>query len=374
MGSKRPPFLVSFLSLVSVILVAAAVGRWPSRASQTTSLIITWQPTAEAVVAATPLSEATAAKPSPSPAPTQTILSTPTPQITAQTNPAQGSGTVSARTTATKTPRPTASPSATARPSLTPTITPSAPVRRRLGLSTLGHPIDVHQFGDGPVRLAFVGGIHGGYEWNTILLAYRAIDYFTARLKQLPDDVSLYIIPSANPDGQAQLLNHTGRFLPSEVISDTFTARFNGNEVDLNRNWDCNWAAEGYWGTSEVSAGSEPFSEVETQILSEFLSEMRAVVFWHSAKPGVFFGECDAPFPESEALAAVYAEAAGYPLYEGFVDYSVTGAASDWLALQGVPAIAVELTDHTDIDWRQNLAGMLAVIEAFRKTGVPSER
>lgn len=236
-------------------------------------------------------------------------------------------------------------------------------------MSTQGWPIDVYEFGDGPIRLAFVGGIHGGYEWNTILLAYETIDYFTRNLETLPESISLYIIPSANPDGQAALTDHGGRFAPDEVGSDTYYGRFNGNAVDLNRNWDCGWEPVGYWRDREISAGSAPFSEVETQILRDFLTDMHTVVFWHSARPGVFFGECDSPFPASEALAAIYAEAADYAVFDDFVDYSVTGAASDWLALQGIPAIAVELSNHTDTDWKRNLAGVLAIIETYRLNG-----
>ena len=48
--------------------------------------------------------------------------------------------------------------------------------RSLLGTSTREYPIAAYQIGNGPIRLAFIGGIHGGYEWNTTLLAYQAID------------------------------------------------------------------------------------------------------------------------------------------------------------------------------------------------------
>jgi predicted deacylase len=225
----------------------------------------------------------------------------------------------------------------------------------------------LYQLGDGPIRLAFIGGIHGGYEWNTILLAYEVIDYFTLYPEQLPADVSLYIIPVANPDGQAQTVGHTGRFTPEEVGENIVSGRLNGNGVDLNRNWDCEWQPMGYWRDQELSAGTAPFSEVETKVLQTFLTDpaMDAVIFWHSAFPGVFFGECETQLRESENLADIYAEAAEYPLYEEFTAYDVTGASTDWLALQGIPAIAVELTNHRDTDWQQNLAGILAVISVY---------
>jgi hypothetical protein len=234
-----------------------------------------------------------------------------------------------------------------------------------LGRSTRGWPIESYRIGDGELCVAFIGGIHGGYEWNTILLAYQAIDFFTAHPEQVPDSITLYIVPVANPDGLAAVVGHAGRFSPDEVGDDIFPGRFNGNEVDLNRNWDCHWAPVAYWREEEISGGSAPFSEVETRILRAFTTilSMDAAVFWHSALPGVLAGGCDAPSPEAGALATAYAEAAGYPLLETFDDYPITGDATDWLSPHGVPAITVELSDHTDIDWLQNLAGMRAVFD-----------
>jgi len=253
----------------------------------------------------------------------------------------------------------------TALASLRPVVSITWPITEVLGHSTLEWPIVAYQFGAGPARLAFIGGIHGGYEWNSILLAYEAIDHFAAHPEQIPESVSLIIVPSANPDGQDRILNHVGRFTSAEVPTDTAAGRFNGNEVDLNRNWDQNWAPVGTWRNQEVSGGDAPFSEVETQILRDFLRTMDAVVLWHSARPGVYAAFCDDVYPPSQVLAVVYADAAQYPLYEGFDDYAVTGGAVDWLACAGVPAIAVELTNHTDTDGAQNRAAILAVIDAY---------
>lgn len=238
---------------------------------------------------------------------------------------------------------------------------------RLLGYSTLGWPIEYYQFGSGRFRMVFIGGIHGGYEWNTVLLAYQAIDYFTAHPEQLPDRVTLYIVPVANPDGLVAVVGHPGRFAPDEVGPDTLPGRFNGNGVDLNRNWACEWSATAYWREQEISGGAAPFSEVETRILRDFLGIVSAdaVVFWHSAIPGVFAGGCHEPFSEAEALGAVYAQAAGYSSFETFDEYLVTGDATDWLSLRGVPAITVELSNHNDTEWEQNLAGMRAVLGLY---------
>ena len=246
-----------------------------------------------------------------------------------------------------------------------------APAGQGLGESAGGWPLEVYQFGDGPQRMVWVGGLHGGYEWNTILLAYQAIDFFAAHPEYIPPSVSLEIIPAANPDGQAAVVGQAGRFGAGQVPADPAVVeagRFNGNEVDLNRNWDCRWQPSALWRDQEVRAGSAPFSEPENQALRDFLTSppAAAVVFWHSALPGVIAGGCGARFTPAERLARVYAEAAGYPLLTEFEAYEVTGDAGDWLAGQDIPAITVELTNHTDLDWEQNLAGMLAVLDHFK--------
>ena len=36
-----------------------------------------------------------------------------------------------------------------------------------------------------------VGGIHGGYEWNTIILSYQLIDYFQTHTEEIPSDIAM---------------------------------------------------------------------------------------------------------------------------------------------------------------------------------------
>ena len=273
-----------------------------------------------------------------------------------------------------------APPGATLRPpagapsGATPATTATAPVSpaplATLGASYGGRPIEHYVFGDGPAHVAFIGAIHGGYEWNTANLAYAMIDYFEGNPAAVPDRVTLHIVPVANPDGLARVASgwQTGPIpTPAGVISDTFTGRFNGRDVDLNRNWECNWQPTGVWRDQVVDAGLSPFSEPETVALRDFFLErpMTAVVFWHSAAGTVLAGTC-APegHDPSRALAEVYATAAGYPLQTP-LGYEINGDASDWLTTQGIPSIAIELTDHSRIEWDRNLAGTLAVLEYY---------
>jgi hypothetical protein len=245
-------------------------------------------------------------------------------------------------------------------------------VMQIIGYSTNDRPIESYRFGFGTQTIILVGGIHGGYEWNTILLAYEMIDYFQAHPEEIPRTVTLYIIPSANPDGQFIVTGSGGRFPPEDVILHTLPGRFNANGVDLNRNWDCEWQAEAFWQGNTVNAGEEPFSEPETQVLRRFFLRQRpaVVLFWHSKANGVYAGGCPDPFPLSLEVATIYGEAAGYPVYADFTAYPVTGDASDWLALQEIPSFSVELKTRTGLDWSESLAGVRALLGFYGFEGL----
>ncbi len=42
------------------------------------------------------------------------------------------------------------------------------------------------------------------------------------------------------------------------------SGRFNANDVDLSRNFDCNWQASALWQNKKVSGGNAVFSEPES--------------------------------------------------------------------------------------------------------------
>lgn len=247
---------------------------------------------------------------------------------------------------------------------LPPPILASQTVTQVIGYSHQGLPLEAYRFGDGPRRVALIGGLHGGYEWNTILLAYRVIDYLAAHPEAVPPALTVYVIPAANPDGQMKGVGRLGRFAPEDVVAEASPGRFNGAGVDLNRNWACNWTPVGLWRTTEVSGGTAAMSEPETQAIAAFVTQppMAGVLFWHSAANAVFAGGCNEPFPPAIELARVYSEASGYPYLPAFTAYVVTGDAADWLADQGIPAIEIELISRERLDWEQNRRGVLALL------------
>lgn len=235
---------------------------------------------------------------------------------------------------------------------------------RILGYSTNQYPIECYRFGKGQKHIALIGGIHGGYEWNTIMLAYAMIDHFSQKPQDVPDSLTLHIIACANPDGLAAVIGRSGRFSAKDIPKNTESGRVNGNSVDLNRNWDCYWDSLAIWRKKKVSGGSEPFSEIETRILKTYLtqSDMQCVVFFHSQYPGIFPGGCDRIDSQTMKLAQCYSKASGYRLYAKFPDYPVTGSAADWLAGQGVPAITVELSNHHQTEFGRNRVAVIALL------------
>lgn len=248
---------------------------------------------------------------------------------------------------------------------LCPEETPPVPAGARpIGNSAVCHlPIVSYQLGNGEIPLILVGGMHGGYEWNTITLAYAVLDHLQANPDLIPPSLTIYLVPNANPDGLYMVAKKAGRVDETDILFDTTAGRFNGLKVDLNRNWDCQWSETAVWRNNPISGGSAPFSEPENQALRDFILNIRptAVLFWHSSARGVYAAGCGEVDPASRALAQVYGDAAGYPVYDSFQHYDITGDASDWLAGQNISSFTVELSTHEQTDWTMNQAGLAAL-------------
>jgi hypothetical protein len=249
------------------------------------------------------------------------------------------------------------------------------PQQKIIGTSVQERNIESYTYGNSlpgqeQTHLVFVGGVHGGYEWNSVLLAYTFIDYFTERPESIPENITVTIIPSANPDGVYKILGKEGVFSVEDVPEkvSTVPGRFNARNVDLNRNFDCKWKAESTWRGDIVSAGTEPFSEPEAKAIRDFVqtNKPNAVIFWHSQANTVYASECETGIlAETLDIMNAYAAAAEYQAVELFDTYEITGDAEGWLASIGIPAITVELETHQDIDWERNLAGVQALLDYY---------
>jgi hypothetical protein len=247
-----------------------------------------------------------------------------------------------------------------------------------IGYSVEGREISAEYFGDGEDVLAFVGGIHGGYEWNSVVLAYEMIDYLESNPQIIPDNIKIAIIPNLNPDGMFAVTGLEGKATIDQIPAEIFGSgpeeigfgRFNANQVDLNRNFDCKWQPKSTWRGNEVDAGSGPFSEPEAQAIRKFVQTQKpkTVVFWHSKANNVYASECEnGVLPETLDIMNAYSEASGYGAVAVFDAYPVTGDAEGWLASIGIPSITVELKTRDNVEFEQNLAGLKSVINYFSK-------
>ena len=255
----------------------------------------------------------------------------------------------------------------------TPEPQPSDEPTSVIGKSVQRRDITAYHYGDGDKELLFVGGMHGGYEWNTVLLAYEFMDYLGASSTTIPANLKITVIPVLNPDGLQKIVGTARRFTKANVPSSqaaTVPGRFNANNVDLNRNFDCDWQPTGIWQSRQVNAGSKVFSESESQALRDYVQSQKpaAVVIWYSAAGGVFASNChEGVLPETRAITKAYADASGYPAYEDFDFYQITGDAINWLAKNNIPAISVLLTTHEDVEWNKNRAGIEALLDYYAK-------
>jgi len=253
-----------------------------------------------------------------------------------------------------------------------PAAAPQDDQKTIIGKSVQGREIAAYHFGGGQKEILFVGGIHGGYSWNTALLAYELIDYLNADQSRVPANIKITVIPTLNPDGLAKVVDKPGAFTAAEVSApaDASAARFNGNNVDLNRNFDCEWQASGVWQNRTVSGGTAPFSEPESAALRAYVQNRQpgAVVAWYAAAGGVFASSCkNGVSVQTQAIMNTYAKASGYPAHQDFDFYEITGDMTNWFAKIGVPAIGVVLSSRDNSEWSKNQAGSLAVIEYVSK-------
>jgi hypothetical protein len=177
-----------------------------------------------------------------------------------------------------------------------------------------------------------------------------------------------------NPDGLAKIVSTTTATFSTAGIttsaSELAAARFNASNVDLNRNFDCDWQTNAKWQDKAVSGGVSVFSEPETVAVRDYVESrsLKAVLAWYSAAGGVFSSSChNGILTETRNLTNVFAKASGYKPHEEFDFYETTGDMTNWLAKKNIPTISILLTNHTDTEWTKNRAGIDAVLKYFAK-------
>lgn len=222
-----------------------------------------------------------------------------------------------------------------------------------IGRSVDGRELAVMTFGDGPRAVLLVGGLHTGGEDNSRIIAERIALHVAQHPDVVPASITLYILPSANPDGTARGI-HT-----------------NAHGVDLNRNWPADdWVADACHpatGCRHGLGGPAPLSEPETSALYGFIEGMRPelTLVWHAEAPLVEANEVAG----ADVYGRAFADAAGYPYVEEWTAYRITGQLIDALEQRlRLRAIDVELSECCGIsaaEFDRNVRGLEALLAAI---------
>lgn len=353
---KKSPIWTRFLSgnrvkaalgFVAVLLILAFVIRFALPAAGKTE---TPTPEAPVTVALTDPSQ-TVVVDQLAPEPTPAIEPSPTPQIndTATSEPVIPTDEPA---TATLSP-----PTATVLPATTTSAPPTVSDGAELvGASHEGRPIEVYRYGNGPNAVVLVGGLHSGFAPSSVSIASQFVAHYRVNGDEIPETISLYIIPNMNPD--------------SAVDPGFRPGRTNARGVDLNRNWDCDWRPQAEWDGQPINGGATPFSEPETRAVRDFLLDLQpaAVIFYEArAADGLVTpGNCNGAYSGSDTLMHTYQRASNYRWLDGD---AVTGDASNWAAREGMASIFVILrswTELPDAEWQRNLRGIQAVFNQYQ--------
>jgi len=223
--------------------------------------------------------------------------------------------------------------------------------------------IPYYSLGNGKKKLLVVGAIHGN-EVGTVKLAQEIIGHFHVNL---PQNLTLFVIPCLNPDGYEQAKAHPGYF------SDGRTGRFNAHGVDMNRNFDTpsfqsttNWGfGKDYSEAQEVFAGEKPGSEPETAALMSFIKKENISLYiaLHSAGKDVMPSDD----PKAKELVQLFCQKTGFRYFEPEPNYIKrhTGTAREWCEVQKIPYVEIEASSRWGSDWKNQKAGFIAVLERF---------
>jgi murein peptide amidase A len=220
-----------------------------------------------------------------------------------------------------------------------------------IGTSVQGRSITGYKFGSGPIKILFVGGMHGD-EKSSVRTLSSFIDDLERSYASIPVDKTVIVIPDTNPDG----------YLAS--------TRVNANNIDLNRNFPTNdWTSGIYMPRNvflELGGGTSPLSEPESLALASYTASLspRVVLTFHATGRAVFANDAG----DSKQLADIYAEKSGFTSFNSsdsntFFSYPTTGEYEDWLRdKQNLPALLVELAGVSNNEFTRQKPALWAML------------
>jgi predicted deacylase len=226
------------------------------------------------------------------------------------------------------------------------TITPTAWIEKTtLGRSVTNREIPMTVIGNGTEMAVVIVGALDGTQTSTRDLVSAMTNYFDSRPQKVPGHVTVYLVPSINPDGVAA------------------GDRYNANDVDINRNWEtADWTQDpgepGYPEGKPDAGGSRPFSEPETRALRDLLQRLKQqegdvlVVALHASvtlsqsSGKVFPGATSNGFhDDSTDVAQRFAAGMQYSIETEWSDYTTSGELVTWCAEQDLTSIDVVFSD-----------------------------
>ena len=218
-----------------------------------------------------------------------------------------------------------------------------------IGYSVEGRPILAYTFGSGDQTILYTGSIHGN-ELSAKYLMDAWINELEANVRSIPDNKTVIVIPTLNPDGVAAY------------------RRNNSNNVDLNRNFPTlDWQSDIFSPANQPipgGGGVTPLSEPESQAIADFTTQLqpRLTMSFHSSA-GYAIGNQAA---DSAALADEYSQMTGYSNMTGnggAFSYPITGTYDDWIReALGLPSVLVELSSNSNSQFYMNVDALWAML------------
>ena len=227
-----------------------------------------------------------------------------------------------------------------------------------LGFSQLGRKIELLKIGSGPCTVLLLAGVHGD-EPEGILFLERFVSTIllkgSAEQEQTGDahsplhfpNLTIHIIPLANPDGVAQ------------------KRRTNHHNVDLNRNfpttdWTCEFTNPRYY------PGSQAASEPETKVQMDYLRAQKPhwLITFHSYEKALmnFNGRC-------RELAQRMAKANLLPIVDS-MGYPTPGSLGTYAGVElDIPTITYEFLrgEPVENNWQGHWKAVWSGLEILNK-------
>lgn len=233
--------------------------------------------------------------------------------------------------------------------------------KQSLATSTQNRDIPYYIVGSGKRKITLIAGTHGN-EVGTVKLAHFLLNWLTTT--DFPN-LTFYIVPCLNPDGYAQAQQKPDYLAGGRI------GRFNGRNVDLNRNFPTKsfqsksvWThGKNYTERTEVFCGEQGASEPEIKGLTELIKNEKIEVYFsfHSAGRDVMGSTTEL----GQSMARLFSEVGIYR-FTTLEDWEVlhqTGTAKEWCDENKIAYIEVEASTRWGSDWQNQKPAIQACLE-----------